>query len=85
MSSRRILVTVDEVRLHGFDPVQVSAVKDALAEALHDRFATGTGVLRDRHHARLDGGTFPLESNAQPAALAVGIATRVHRAMEKPC
>lgn len=84
MSSRRIVVTVDEVRLHGFDPMRTSAVRDALGEALRERFAS-SGNVGDRSYAHLDGGTFPLARNAAPAALAAGIATRVHRSVEKPC
>lgn len=39
MKARRVVVTIDEVRLHGFDPLRRSAFGDALTRELTRRLS----------------------------------------------
>ena len=85
MKRAPVVVTIDEVRLHGFDPRARSAIGDALGRELTRLFGEAAPERGSHALARADAGTFPAARNAQPGALGTGIAERVHRAVIEPC
>ncbi len=84
MKRRRVVVSIDEVRLHGFDPRARSAIGDALSSELARLFGDAPLKPISREAARADGGTMPAGRRAAPATLGAGIADRVHRAVTEP-
>jgi len=84
VSRRRVVVTVGELNLHGFDPHQRYAIGDALERELGARFASFDETA-PRAVARVDAGSFERAPDAPPPALGGAIAARVHAGVTKPC
>jgi len=84
MKRPRVMVTIDEVRLHGFDPGARSAIGDALALELTRLFGEGPVSQSSREVARTDAGTLAAGRRTAPAKLGTGIAARVHAAVNEP-
>jgi hypothetical protein len=80
-----VVVTIDEVRLHGFDPRARSTIGDALGRELTRLFGEGVTFHDSRAVAHADAGSFEARRDAAPAAVAAGIAARVHRTVRQPC
>ena len=76
----RIELVIDEIVLHGFDPLQRHALGDALQQHLsqlaRDR-SRALGALSARDVAHSDAGTVSTPAGASPAALGAGIARAV--------
>jgi hypothetical protein len=85
MKRAPVMVTIDEVRLHGFDPMARSAIGDALGRELTRLFGEGAPSRDSRALAHADAGAFRTRREAAPAAVAAGIAARVHRTVTRPC
>ncbi len=85
MKRRPVVVTIGEVRLHGFDPRARSAIGDALGRELTRLFGQGTPAQTSREVARADAGSFAGRRDGEPAALGAGIAANVHRVVNEPC
>jgi hypothetical protein len=78
-------VTIDEIRLHGFDPRKRSAIGDAVARELMRLFTVQSVPLRARDVARADGGSFAAGRNAAASTVGAGIAASVHREVRTKC
>jgi hypothetical protein len=78
-------VTIDEIRLHGFDPRKRSAIVDAVARELTQLFTARPARLRGREVARVDGGSFAAGRHAAPSVVGAGIAASVHREVRTKC
>jgi hypothetical protein len=82
VSRRRVVVTIDELNLHGFDAHRRSAMGDAIERELSRRFATF--AAREPAGAdRIDAGSFEHAGGAPPAAIGARVAERVHGAVTK--
>jgi hypothetical protein len=78
-------VTIDEIRLHGFDPRKRSAIGDAVLRELTQLFTAQRAPVRAREVARVDGGSFAAGRNAAPGVVGAGIAASVHREVRAKC
>lgn len=84
MSRRRVVVTVGELNLHGFDARQRYAIADAVEAELMRRFASfAPGTPREV--ARVDAGVVQRAPGAPPAALGAQIAQLAHDGVTKSC
>lgn len=80
-----VVVTIGEVRLHGFDPHGRAAIGDALGRESTHLFQRGYVTKQSHAAERVDAGAFTARRDAAPSALGKGIAARVHRSVSKPC
>lgn len=81
----RVVVTIDELCLHGFAARHKYAIGDAVQRELVELFAGGPHEAQgERELGSIDGGAFQVDRNAKPAAIGAGIASRVH-ASTRPC
>jgi hypothetical protein len=85
VSGPRVVVTIDEVRLHGFDPRERAAIGAALARELEQRFVTQPPVPIARSVHRIDAGAAVAPRSGAPAGVAAGIAAGVHREVKRLC
>lgn len=81
----RVTVTIDELRLYGFDSRARRAIGDAVTRELAQRFDREPPAAHGTDAARVDGGSFALTHGRAPASLAAGVAERVHTAVRRRC
>ncbi len=85
MRGPRIVVTIGEVRLHGFDPRERAAIGAALAGELQRLFAAQPPPPLARNVRRIDAGTAPAPRSGAPARVAASVAAGVHREVKALC
>jgi hypothetical protein len=81
VSRRRVVVTIDQLNLHGFDAHQRFAIGDAIERELGRRFTT-FAAAEPVGADRIDAGSFEHAGGA-PAAAGARIAERIHRSVTK--
>lgn len=85
MRAPRVVVTIDEVRLHGFDPRERAAIGEALSSELQRLFATQPPLPLGRSVHRIDAGTAATPRSGSPARLGASVAAGVHREVKTLC
>jgi hypothetical protein len=85
VSRRRVVVTIDEVRLHGFEPRHGSSIGDALRDELERVLGVPASSKLAGDRAHIDAGTFGTNREATPRAVGKRIATAVGRGLRTPC
>lgn len=84
MSRRRVVVTIDELNLHGFDAHRRSAIGEAIERELGRRFAT-FAATEPAVSGRIDAGSFDHAGGASAAAIGARVAERVHNGVRRSC
>ncbi len=80
----RIEFVIDEIVLHGFDPLQRHAIGDAIQQHLSQLALTRShalGALPSRDVVHADAGNVSRPAGASPAATGAGIARAVMAAL----
>ena len=82
---RRVIVTIDELCLHGLDVRDGSTIGDALAAKLTEFFREQHTPQRVRSLERIDGGSFAVGPGASASTVGKAIGSAIGRGLQKPC
>jgi hypothetical protein len=82
MKPRRVIVEIDEVVLHGFDPLERHRIGDALQTELATLLARAPVDTMPRPALdRINGGSFAVGQEADGASIGRGAARALHRSI----
>lgn len=82
MGAPRIIVEIDELVLHGFDPRERSRIGDAVQARLQALLAgVAPGAMAPRAVDRVDAGRFPLGAGDGAAAVGHRVARALYRSL----